>query len=136
MSQESLVIDLPSSTKKEDVRKINTIIEEVKTKLNSDVDVELEVKLGAGNPLPNFGQIKKVFGEGTAELTAKPGQVLLIDVWATWCGPCQKPMGHNQDMIAKNKHIWGDKVRIVGVSVDEAVDTIKTRVEKNKWHDV
>jgi hypothetical protein len=32
-------------------------------------------------------------------------------------------MTHNQEMIEKNK--WGDKVRIVGVSVDDDVNKIK-----------
>lgn len=35
------------------------------------MDVEIEQSLGVGNKLPNFGQIKKVFEEGTAELSAK-----------------------------------------------------------------
>ena len=95
------------------------------------MDVEIEQSLGVGNKLPNFGQIKKVFEEGTAELSAKQGQVLLIDVWATWCGPCQKPMAHNEEMLKKNN--WGDRVRIVGVSVDDDVETIKQRVESKDW---
>lgn len=45
-------------------------------------------------------------------------------------------MAHNQDMIVKNKNVWGDKVRIVGVSVDDNADTVRNRVDKNKWHDV
>ena len=44
---------------------------------------------------------------------------MLVDVLATWCGPCQNPMKHNQEMLEKNEAVWGDKVRIVGVSVDE-----------------
>lgn len=59
-----------------------------------------------------------MFDDGKTELAHKPGEVLLVDVWATWCGPCQKPMAHNQEMLEKNLDIWKDKVRIVGVSVD------------------
>lgn len=41
-----------------------------------------------------------------------------MDVWATWCGPCQRPMQHNQDMLNNNDEKWKGKVRIVAVSVD------------------
>jgi thiol-disulfide isomerase/thioredoxin len=41
-----------------------------------------------------------------------------VDVWATWCGPCQKPMQHNQEMLTKNDEKWKGKVRIVAISVD------------------
>ena len=61
-------------------------------------------------------------------LSHKLGEVLLVDVWATWCPPCQKPMAHNQTMLEKNEEIWKDKVRIVGVSVDEDKDDIKARI--------
>ena len=83
---------------------------------NSDAMVSITMKSGVGEDLPDYGEIKKVFGEGTSNVSAKKGQVLLIDVWATWCGPCQGPMKHNQEMLEKNN--WGDSVRIVGVSVD------------------
>lgn len=38
-------------------------------------------------------------------------------------------------MLATKKD-WGDKVRIVGLSIDNAVPTIKAHVEKNKWTSV
>jgi len=42
---------------------------------------------------------------------------MLLDLWATWCPPCQAPMAHNQHMLETRKD-WGDKVRIIGLSID------------------
>lgn len=37
-------------------------------------------------------------------------------------------------MLEKNN--WGDKVRIVGVSVDEEIEDVRKRVETRKWDKV
>jgi len=37
-------------------------------------------------------------------------------------------------MLAKNK--WGDKVRIVGLGMDDSADALKKRVEDKKWDKV
>lgn len=42
-------------------------------------------------------------------------------------------MAHNQEMLEKNAETWKDRVRIVGVSVDDSKDIIKERVESKKW---
>jgi thiol-disulfide isomerase/thioredoxin len=49
---------------------------------------------------------------------------MLLDIWATWCGPCQKPMAHNQEMLEKNEEKWKDRVRIVAVSVDDSKEEL------------
>ncbi len=49
---------------------------------------------------------------------------MLLDFWATWCGPCQKPMAHNQEMLEKNKEQWKDRVRIVAISVDDSKEEL------------
>lgn len=60
----------------------------------------------------------------------------MIDFWATWCPPCQKPMAHNQEMVEKHRDEWGGKVRIIGVSIDKDAPTVKNHVEKNGWTSV
>ena len=100
-----------------------------------NIDADLQVALPTGEPFKDYGQIDNVFDENKTVLAHNPGEVLLVDVWATWCPPCQKPMAHNQEMLEKNAN-WKDRVRIVGVSVDEDKEVIKKRVQEKKWHSV
>jgi thiol-disulfide isomerase/thioredoxin len=81
--------------------------------------VEFSQELHKGEKMPEYKGFKKVFSDEDADLIHKQGEVLLVDVWATWCGPCQKPMKHNQEMLEKNEETWKGKARIVAVSVDD-----------------
>lgn len=53
------------------------------------------------------------------------GKVVLIDVWATWCGPCKQEIPHLKKLEEEMK---GTDVVFLGVSVDEARN-------KQKWMD-
>jgi putative thioredoxin len=61
---------------------------------------------------------------------------ILVDFWATWCPPCQKPMAHNQEMLEHHGDRWGDKVRIVGISIDQAAPAVVKHVQAKKWEKV
>lgn len=39
-------------------------------------------------------------------------------------------------MLIKNKEKWGDKVRIVGISVDDTKAEIIERVNSKNWRDI
>ena len=57
-------------------------------------------------------------------------KVRVVNVWATWCGPCVKEMPDLRDMAKE----LGPGVAFVGVSLDDAIPgdraEIKKRVEK------
>ncbi len=53
------------------------------------------------------------------------GKVVLVDVWATWCGPCRGEIPHLKKL---EEEMHGKDVVFLGVSVDEAKD-------KQKWLD-
>lgn len=51
------------------------------------------------------------------ELAAYRGQVVLLNVWATWCQPCRKEMPELQALHARHKDRG---FTVIGVSVDAA----------------
>lgn len=53
------------------------------------------------------------------------GKVVLVDVWATWCGPCRGEIPHLKKL---EEEMRGKDVVFLGVSVDEVKD-------KQKWLD-
>src|SRR5262249_15425764 len=54
------------------------------------------------------------------------GQVLLIDFWATWCGPCRGEL-HNVKAVYDKYHDKG--FAILGVSLDEDKDALQKFVK-------
>jgi thiol-disulfide isomerase/thioredoxin len=59
------------------------------------------------------------------------GKIVVVDFWATWCGPC---MAVADDMVRINKK-WGPKGMVmVGVSMDQDLNKMK-QVAKEKGFD-
>jgi thiol-disulfide isomerase/thioredoxin len=56
-------------------------------------------------------------------LAASHGKVILLNFWATWCGPCRAEI---PDLIELQKK-YGDKLQIIGLDVD---DDDSTEVKK------
>jgi thiol-disulfide isomerase/thioredoxin len=57
------------------------------------------------------------------------GKVVLIDFWATWCGPCKEALPHMRS-IAKN--FKGQPLVVLSVSLDSNEQTWKDFITKNE----
>jgi cytochrome c biogenesis protein CcmG/thiol:disulfide interchange protein DsbE len=71
-----------------------------------------------GDKAPDFS-LKSVDGK-TIKLSDYKGKVVIIDFWATWCGPCRRGI---PDLVSLQTQFKNDIV-IIGISLD-AEKTIK-----------
>jgi peroxiredoxin len=56
------------------------------------------------------------------QLSAFKGKVILLDFWATWCGPCKVEIPGFVDLQAR----YGDEgLQVLGVSVDDPIEKMK-----------
>ena len=59
------------------------------------------------------------------------GKVVVIDFWATWCGPCIREMPHLQKMV--EKYTNNSHVKFLSISTDNPQDPVRPFIEKNKY---
>ncbi len=60
-------------------------------------------------------------------IIAQQGKVVLVNFWATWCGPCIKEM---PDLLALREAVDPEKLVIVGISLDYDPKTLDRYLEK------
>lgn len=68
---------------------------------------EIHAKSFLNRPAPNISVEKWITG-----IPEMQGKFVLIDFWATWCGPCRRSIPHLNELYSKFK----DKLVIIGVS--------------------
>jgi thiol-disulfide isomerase/thioredoxin len=71
-----------------------------------------------------------LLGGGDFDLAQEKGKVIVLDFWATWCGPCVKSM---PGMIDEMAAFDSKQVCFIGVNQAEAKDTVKSFLDTRGW---
>ena len=73
-----------------------------------------------GKPAPLHFTLKDMNGVDVT-LSSFKGKVILLNFWATWCGPCKAEI----PSLVELQHQYGDDLVVLGFSVDDTVDKMK-----------
>lgn len=78
-----------------------------------------------GNEAPDF-KLDMLVG-GKFQLSANRGKVIVLDFWASWCGPCVQAMPLIDEVV---KEFDKDIVRLIGVNLQEDRETASSLLER------
>jgi thiol-disulfide isomerase/thioredoxin len=68
-----------------------------------------------GGPMPSVS-VRQFADGGKIDLGSLKGKVVLVDIWASWCGPCKEEMPLLDELAGRLKK---KGVEIIAVSIDE-----------------
>jgi thiol-disulfide isomerase/thioredoxin len=74
-----------------------------------------------GNPAPDFHYISN--RNDTVKLSSFSGKIVVLDIWATWCGPCKAEIPYLDSLREKFKN---KNVAFISISMDN---------DKPKWEE-
>jgi thiol-disulfide isomerase/thioredoxin len=85
-------------------------------------------KIAIGKPAPSFTAIDSLGKQHS--LTDFKGEVVLIDLWASWCGPCREEAPYLAKVIKKYKA--DNRIKFISIAVMDKIDNWKKALIADK----
>lgn len=85
-------------------------------------------ELPAGSQAPDF-TLKDLSGNAV-QLSALKGKVVMLEFWATWCGPCQTSM---PKVKALHDNYSSKGLVVLAISIDQDEKDVRDYVKSNPW---
>ena len=111
---EPLVAQIPAELTDEAVTQIKDKVERLKATAVGQKFTDFEMKTPDGKAVKLSDYVGK-------------GKVVLVDFWASWCGPCRREM---PNLVEAYKKYRNKGFEIVGVSLDRDAEAWKNGIEK------
>jgi thiol-disulfide isomerase/thioredoxin len=83
--------------------------------------------LSVGKPIPEV--VSQNLEGKEVKMSDLKGKVAVIDIWATWCGPCRAMIPHEREMV---EHFKEKPFTFVSVSIDATKEKLTEFLEKEK----
>ena len=125
------LIDHPKYGSRSQAKLAKKILEQDRTERKGELPrppgANMSPRHWIGKPALDF-QVTDLKGE---ELSLKDlrGQVVLLDFWATWCGPCIAEIPYLKRTYEKYKD---QKFEIISISLDRSMKPLQTQIEKKE----
>lgn len=95
----------------------------------SDGATEGEVSPLVGKPAPEINL--ELLAGGKFRLSECRGQIVLLDFWASWCGPCMQTMPLVEAAAAE---FDPQQVRLVSINLEEPAEHVRGVLERQQLH--